>query len=80
MTKQSGRRKGDRRKITRRQSDARTIKIEGEGNKEQEITVRHLGVPKKKVSSVWSGHEEFTREWSETLIIKKRGKNRKRGE
>jgi len=30
--------------------------------------------PQKKAKSVWSGHEEFTREWSETFITKKGGK------
>jgi hypothetical protein len=43
------------------------------------MTVRHEAVPKKKARLVWSGLEEFTREWSETFITKKRGKNRKRG-
>ena len=79
ITRQSDRRKGDRRQSTRRKGDVSIIKIKGEGDKGQEVTVRHLGVPKKKDSSVWSGHEEFTREWSETFIIMKRGKNRKRG-
>ena len=79
ITRQSDRRKGDRRQSTRRKGDVTIIKIKGEGDKGQEVTVRHLGVPKKKDSSVWGGREEFSREWSETLIIKKRGKNRKRG-
>jgi len=79
ITRQSDRRKGDRRQGTRREGNVRIIKIEGEGDKGQEVAVRQLGVPKKKDSSVWSGHEEFTREWCETFIIKKRGKNRKRG-
>jgi hypothetical protein len=67
MTRQSDRRKGNRRQSTRRKGDLRIIKVKGEGDKKQEVTVRHLGVPKKKDSSVWSGHEEFTREWSETF-------------
>ena len=56
----------------------RTIKIEGKEDKEQEVTVRHEGVPKKKGSSVWSGREEFTREWSETFTTKKRKKIEKK--
>ena len=79
ITRQSDRRKGDRRQSARREGDVRIIKIRGEGDRGQEVTVRHPGVLKKKDSSVWSGHEEFTREWSETFITKKRGKNQKRG-
>ena len=79
ISRQSDRRKGDRRQNARREGDVRIIQINGEEEKGQEVTVRHLGVPQKKDSSVWSGHAEFTREWSETFIIKKRGKNRKRG-
>jgi hypothetical protein len=79
ITRQSDRRKGDRRQSTRRKGDVSIINIKGEGDKGQEVTVRHPGIAKKKDSSVWSGHEEFTREWCETFIIKKRGKNRKSG-
>jgi hypothetical protein len=75
-------RRGDRRKSIRRQSgqrkgDLEKIKIEGESNKEQEVTVRHEAVPPKKASSVWSWHEEFVAEWSESLISKKRKKIQK---
>ena len=76
ITRQSDRRKGNRRQSTRRKGDVRIIKIKGEGDKKQEVTVRHLGVPKKKGSSVWSGHEEFTRGWSETFTTKKRNKSK----
>jgi hypothetical protein len=72
ITRQSDRRKGDRRQSNRRKGGVRVIKIRGEGDKGQEVTVRHLGVPKKKESSVWSGHEEFTREWCKTFTTKKR--------
>ena len=74
ITRQSDRRKGDRRQGTRRKCDVRIIEIKGEGDKGQEVTVRHLGVSQEKDSSVWSGHEEFTREWSETFTKKKRKK------
>jgi hypothetical protein len=77
--RQSDRRKGDRRESDRRKGDVRIIEVRGEGDKGQEVTVRHPGVPQKKDSSVWSGREKFTREWSETFITKKKGKNRKRG-
>ena len=79
-TGQNDRRKGDRRQNTRREDDVRIIKIEGQGDKGQEVAVRQLGVPKKKDSSVWSGHVEFTREWSETFIIKKKKKHPRKGE
>ena len=65
-------RRGDRRK-----GDIEEIKIEGERDKEQEVTVRHETVPPKRASSVWSWHEEFTAEWSESLISKKRKKIQK---
>jgi hypothetical protein len=70
ITRQSDRRKGD----------TKIIKIEEEGGKEQGMTVCHEAAPGKKARSVWSGHEEFTREWSETFATKKRGKDRKKGE
>ena len=73
--------KGDRRKGIRRQSGRRkgdTEKVKIERDKEQEVTVRHQAVPPKKASSVWSWHEEFAAEWSETFITKKRKKNPER--
>ena len=79
ITRQSDRRKSNRRESNRRKGDKNIIKIEEEGGKEQEMTIRHEAVPKKKASSVWNGIEEFTREWSETFVTKKREKNRKRG-
>ena len=80
IERQSDQRRGDRRQSTRRKGDVSIIKIKGEGDKGQEVTVRHLGVAKKEDSSVWSGHEEFTREWSETFTTKKRKKTEKKGE
>jgi len=77
-TGQNDRRKGVRRQSSRRKTDIKAIKIEGKEDKEQEVTVRHEAVPKKKAKSVWSGLEEFTQEWSQTFVTKKRGKNRKR--
>jgi hypothetical protein len=79
ITSQSDRRKSDRRESNGRESDKKIIKIEEEGDKEQEMTVRHEAVPNKKARSVWSGLEEFTWEWSETFVTKKRGKKRKSG-
>ena len=79
ITRQSDRRKSNRRESNRRKDDRKIIKIEEEGGKQQEMTVRQA-VPKKKAKSVWSGHEEFTREWSETFITKKRKKHPRKGE
>jgi hypothetical protein len=79
-TRQNDRRKGTRGQSSRRKTDIKTIKIEGKGDKEQEVTVRREPVPKKKARSVWSGHEEFTREWSETFLTKKRKKHPRKGE
>jgi hypothetical protein len=78
ITSQSDRRKSNRRESDRRKSDKKIIEIEEEGGKQQEITIRHEAVPKKKARPVWSGIEEFTWEWSETFVTKKRGSNRKR--
>ncbi len=55
----------------------RKIKIEGERDKEQEVTIRHEAVPQKKASSVWSWYEEFAAESNETFITKKRKKIQK---
>ena len=70
ITRQKGRRKGD----------AKIIKIEGDRDKDQEVTVRHGTVPQRKEISTWSWHEEFAIEWSETFITKKRKRNPKKGE
>jgi len=78
ITSQSDRRKSNRRESNRRKGDKKINKVEEEGGKGQEMTVRHEVVPKKKARSVWSGLEEFTRGWSETFVTKKRGKNQKR--
>jgi hypothetical protein len=77
ITRQSDRRKGNRRQSTRRKGDIQIIKIKGEGAKakEQEVTVRHEAVPQAKEKSIWSWHEEFTREWSESFITRKREKH-----
>jgi hypothetical protein len=60
-----------------RKGDIEKIKLEGKRDKEQEITIRHEAVPPKKVTSVWSWHEEFVAEWTESLISKKRKKIQK---
>ena len=68
IRRQSGRRKGDKEKIT----------IAEEGGKGQGVIVHHVAAPQKKASSVWSWNEEFTAEWSETFIAKKKKRNPER--
>ncbi len=77
VTRRGDRRKGIGRQSGPRKGDIEKIKIGGEGDKEQEVTIRHETVPPKKASSVWSWHEEFAAQWSESFISKKRKKNQK---
>ncbi len=57
------------------QSEAEKIKIEKGGDKKKEIAVLHKTLSQKGERSVWSWLEEFTIEWSETFMTKKRKKN-----
>jgi len=77
---ESDRRKGNRRQSSRRETDIKTIEIEGKGDKEQEVTIRRLTSAQKKTGSVWSWHEEFLVAWSETFLTKKRKKHPRKGE
>ncbi len=79
ITGQNDRRKGIRREGSRRKGDIKPIKIEVEGNRGQEVTVRHETVPQTKEKSTWSWHEEFVVEWSETFITKKKKNYPKKG-
>jgi len=81
LTRRGNRRKGNRRQSGRRKGDIEKTTIRGEREKEQEVVVRHEAVPEKKAGSVWSWHEEFAAELSETYITKKkRGKPNKENE
>jgi hypothetical protein len=71
VTGRGDRRKGIRRQSDRRKGDLEEIKIREERDKEKEVIVHHGAVPPKKASSVWSWHEEFVAEWSESFISKK---------
>ena len=71
------RKKGIGRQSSQRKGDIEKIINEEERDKGQEVTVHHEAVPPKKASSVWSWHEEFVAEWSESLISKKRKKIQK---
>ncbi len=77
VTKRGDKRKGIRRQSGQRKADIEKIKLERERDKEQEVTVHHETVPPKKATSVWSWHEEFIAEWSDSLISKKRKKIQK---
>jgi hypothetical protein len=79
-TRQNDRRKGIRRNNSRRKTDIKTIKIEGKEDEEQEVTVHPETVLQKKAGSVWTWHEEFAVEWSETFLTKKRKKRPRKGE
>jgi hypothetical protein len=79
MTRQSDRRKGNRRQSNRRKGDVKIIKIEGEGNKERELPVRHETALQRKEMSTWGWHEKFAREWSETFTTKKRKQYSRKG-
>ena len=69
MTRQSDRRKGD----------VIIIKIEGEGNKKQELPVRHETALQRKGMSTWGWREEFAIEWVETSVSKKRKQHSRKG-
>ena len=71
VTKRDQRRKGDRRQSDRKEGNIEKITIQGKRNNEREVVIRHETVPPKKASSVWSWHEEFVAEWSESFIPKK---------
>ena len=71
MTRQGDRRRDTRRRGGRRKGDIEKIIVGREKDTKQEVTVRHEGVPRQKPSSVWSWHEEFSIEWSETFLLKK---------
>ena len=78
VTRQGDRRIGNRRQSGRRKGDIEKITIRGQGDKKQEIVVRHEAAPEKKAGSVWSWYEEFAAEWSESFITKKRKRNPER--
>jgi hypothetical protein len=79
-TTQNDQRKDIGRDSGRRKTDTKTIKLEGKEDKEQEVTVRPEAALRKKAGSVWTWHEEFAVEWSETFLTKKRKKHPRKGE
>ncbi len=71
ITKQGDMREGTRRQSGRRKGDIEKIIAGGEGDKGQAVPVRYNTAPQRKEKSTFSWFEEFTMEWSETLIFKK---------
>ncbi len=68
---------GNKKQDHRRRHGIETTKSEGERNDEKEVTVRHETSPRRKEKSTFSWFEEFTVEWSETLIQKRQKEHRK---
>jgi len=64
--------------VTRRgngkKGNIETIKIEGEGDKGQEVTVRYETVPQRKEKLAFSWLEESTKEWIQAFVRKKKKK------
>ncbi len=54
------------------------IKVEEEESKDQQITIRQQSSTQKKAGSIWSWHEEFAVQWSETFIAAKPKKGPKK--
>jgi hypothetical protein len=79
-TRQDDRRKSIRRESSRGKTDIRRIKIQGKEDNGQEVAVRPETALPKKAGSVWSWHEEFAVEWSETFLTKKTKKHPGKGE
>jgi hypothetical protein len=74
------RRKSNRRQSHRRKGNIKTIKIRGEGDKGQEVTVRYETAPPREEKSTFRWFEELTMEWSETFISKHYKKIHRKGE
>ena len=71
--------KKKKKKSNCREGDVKIITIEGEENKEQEVTVCHENALRRKEKSSRSWHEEFVIEWSETFITKRRKQYSRKG-
>ncbi len=79
ISRQGDRRKGVRRQSGRRKGDIKKIEIGGERDREQKVTVRHEAVAAKKATSVWSQYEEFAAELGDSYITKKKRGKPKQG-
>ena len=71
ISPEDDRKRSNRRQSHRRKGNMGPIRIGGDVDKGQEVTVRYGTAPKRKEKSTFSWFEEFTMEWSETFILKK---------
>ncbi len=71
LENENDRRRSNRRQSHRRKTNMEPIKIGGEVDKGQDVTVHCRTAPQRKEKSTFSWFEEFTMEWDETLILKK---------
>jgi hypothetical protein len=78
ITVQNDQRNSNKKQDHRRRHEIETTNIEEERDDRKEVTVLHETSPKRKEKSTFSWFEEFTVEWSETLIHK-RQKNTEKG-
>jgi hypothetical protein len=68
---ENDRRRSNRRQSHRRKTNVKPIKIGGEVDKGQQVTVHYGAAPQRKEKSTFSWFEEFTTEWSETFMLKR---------
>jgi hypothetical protein len=67
------------RQRNRREGGVKIIKIECEGNQEQDVTVCRENALQRKERSGRSRHEGFVIEWSETFVTKRRKEYSRKG-
>jgi len=72
------RRRGNRIQDHHRKNNLEPIKIGGDVDKGQEVTVQYGTAPQRKEKSIFGWFEEFTMEWSEKFIPKKQKTTRGR--
>jgi|GEM_PF-558332 len=71
ITVENDQRNSNKRQDHRRRHEIETTKIEGERDNAKEVVILHVTSPKRKEKSTFSWFEEFTVEWSKTLIHKR---------
>ena len=71
LENENDRRRSSRRQSHRRKTNVEPIRIGGEVDKGQEVTIHGRTALPRKEKSTFSWFEEFTVEWSETFILTK---------